>query len=140
MANTKLGSADHKKIITDLMQSLVEKFEKSWIIMFYKDQEDLDPDGETMIDLASYPNQMCWKRTKKWKHDDNVMRRFDHVSGLGHVTIAEIVNEDGSISLEIEMENMPEPYRKAMLRTETFNVPSLDGPVGKKMVDKQPKQ
>lgn len=146
MADTKLKSADHKKIITDLMLSLTNKLQKSWIVQFYQDQEAIDPSAETMVDLASYTNTKCWKRTRKYTElDDNgrivIFRDFAHVSELGIVTIAERIDDNGEIHLEIEMENMPEPFKKALDIVDEFDVPSLAGPVGKKFLDpKQPKQ
>lgn len=146
MSDTKLGSADHKKIITDLMLSLMDKFEMPWIAKFYKDQEAIDPEAETVIDLASYGEEKCWKRTRKYTEIDPkgrivIFRDFTHANGMGKVIISEHINDDDSVSLEIEMENMPEPFRKAMDKVDEFNVSSLNGPVAKKSVaPKAPKQ
>lgn len=145
MSDIKLKSADHKKIIVDLMMSLADKVKPEWITQFNRDQEDANPGSDTIIDLSSYSREKYWKRIKKWTElDENgriiIFRLFEHVTGIGSVTISEHINDDGDVSLEIEMENVPEPYRKAMMATDEFNVPSLNGPVAKKVVESQPKQ
>lgn len=130
----KLKSADHKKIITELMQDLAQKIELPWVTEFYNDQAAIDPDAETVIDLASYTNEKCWKRTKKYTELDTngrivIFRDFAHVSGLGSVTISESVNDNGSIHIEVEMKSVPEPYRKAMNKVDTLTVGGVTGPV-----------
>lgn len=145
MTDKKLKSADHKQIITKLMQDLSQKVELPWVTQFYKDQAELDPDAETVIDLASYSNEKCWKRTRKYTEIDPdtgrliVLRDFAHVSCLGTVTVSESFNDEGGIHIEVEMKNLPDPFRKALNKVDTMIVDGVIGPVLERST-KPPKQ
>lgn len=88
---------------------------------------------ETGNDLGDVLTPNKWKRTRKSGSAGNVTREFSHTGFKVTLTIREVTNPDGTLSVEIEMGELPKPLQ---LATESLDDLELPGGQAARRVDK----
>lgn len=108
MTTRKMNSADHKKIICDLMGKLLD-------VMTMEELESLQgPLGNGWI---SYKSESRWKRDSKRTVGDTVIRAFRHATLPGEMLIKETMIGPDLVRIEMEMgRDLPKAFTEAIHR------------------------
>lgn len=88
---------------------------------------------KTGDDIGDVLTTSKWKRTRKWGPAGAVNREFSHTGFKATVVLREVTNPDGTLSVEIEMGELPMPLQ---LATQSLDDLELPGGETARRVDK----
>uniref|UniRef100_A0AAU6W0R6 Uncharacterized protein n=1 Tax=Pseudomonas phage Nican01 TaxID=3138540 RepID=A0AAU6W0R6_9CAUD len=80
-------------------------------------------------DLGDVVDKKLWKRVSKSGSKNNVTRVFKHTTIEAIVTLQEMPNSDGTVSLEVDMTELPEALQNATTVVGEVSLPG-NGRVG----------
>lgn len=124
--SSEMNTADCKKIITNMMKSLIDALTSSEIGEYY---------AKTDHDLHQLMDAKQWKRRSKSGGPGNVTRTFEHEHIDATIVLQEVPTKDGEIALEVNMTELPQCMQDATTRVESMD---LQGRPAKRQDPKPP--
>ncbi|ATW58057.1 hypothetical protein CNR34_00124 [Pseudomonas phage nickie] len=103
-----------KELIMKVMNELITKVGLNAMAVYRQ---------ETGSSLQDVLDTKKWKRTRKWGSAGNVSREFSHMGFRATVVLREVINTDGTLSVEIEMGELPKPLQEATKDLKDLDLP-----------------
>jgi hypothetical protein len=109
-----MNTADCKELICQFMDNLLGGVSSADLREF---------ESTTGGDLGDVVDEKLWKRKSKSGRKGNVSRVFEHDTIKAVVTLIESTNPDGTVSIEMDMTELPEALQNATAVVAEISLP-----------------